>query len=99
MVGGQKGIGLAPLPCTAKHEQAMSEAILHVRGALALELTPGSAAARDALPQREAGELGAAIARDLAKFSPEAATLDLTTAGTHYDPVEDRKSTRLNSSH
>src|SRR3546814_7946205 len=66
----------------------MSEAILHVLGALALELTPGSAAARDALPQREAGELGAAIARDLAKFSPEAATLDLTTAGTHYDPVE-----------
>src|SRR3546814_8849750 len=62
----------------------MSEAILHVLGALALELTPGSAAARDALPQREAGELGAAIARDLAKFSPEAATLDLTTAGTHY---------------
>src|SRR3546814_9688592 len=69
-------------------EQAMSEAILHVLGALALELTPGSAAARDALPQREAGELGAAIARDLAKFSPEAATLDLTTAGAHYDPVE-----------
>src|SRR3546814_8079303 len=61
---------------------------LHVLGALALELTPGSAAARDALPQREAGELGAAIARDLAKFSPEAATLDLTTAGAHYDPVE-----------
>src|SRR3546814_10675903 len=66
----------------------MSEAILHVLGALALELTPGGAAARDALPQREAGELGAAIARDLAKFSPEAAMLDLTTAGTHYDPVE-----------
>src|SRR3546814_6000149 len=66
----------------------MSDAILHVLGALALELTPGSAAARDALPQREAGELGAAIARDLAKFSPEAATLDLTTAGAHYDPVE-----------
>src|SRR3546814_3774282 len=74
---------LAPGPCTANHEQAMSEAILHVLGALALELTPGSAAARDALPQREAGELGAAIARDLAKFSPEAATLDLPTAGAH----------------
>ena len=66
----------------------MSEAILHVLGALALELTPGSAAARDALPQREAGELAAAIARDLAKFSAEAAALDLTTAGAHYDPVE-----------
>src|SRR3546814_8585611 len=81
-------MSLAPGPCTANHEQAMSEAILHVLGALALELTPGSAAARDALPQREAGELGAAIARDLAKFSPEAATLDLTTAGTHYAPFE-----------
>ena len=66
----------------------MSETILHVLGALALELTPGSSAARDALPQREAGELGAAIARDLARFSPEAAALDLTTAGAHYDPVE-----------
>ncbi|HZW17943.1 MAG TPA: hypothetical protein VFF71_03930 [Luteimonas sp.] len=66
----------------------MSKAILHVLGALALELTPGSAAARDALPQREAGELGAAIARDLARFSPQAAALDLTTTGAHYDPVE-----------
>lgn len=66
----------------------MSEPILHVLGALALELTPGSGAARDALPQREAGELAAAMARDLARFAPEAAALDLTTAGAHYDPVE-----------
>src|SRR3546814_5731965 len=66
----------------------MSEAILHVLGALTLELTPCSAAAREALRQREAGELGAAIARELTKFSPEAAALDLTTAGAHYDPVE-----------
>jgi hypothetical protein len=66
----------------------MSKATLHVLGALALELAPGTAAARDALPQREAGELGAAIARDLAKFAPAAATLDLATAGAHYDPVE-----------
>src|SRR5690606_33680047 len=66
----------------------MSEAILHVLGALALELKPGSAAERDALPQREAGELAAAVARDLAKFSPQAAALDLTTTGAHYDPVE-----------
>ena len=66
----------------------MSEPILHVLGALALELTPGSSAARDALPQREAGELGAAMARDLARLAPQAATLDLTTTGAHYDPVE-----------
>jgi hypothetical protein len=66
----------------------MSETILHVLGALALELTPGSSAARDALAQRDAGELAAAMARDLARFAPEAAALDLTTAGAHYDPVE-----------
>src|SRR5690606_34806282 len=66
----------------------MSEAILHVLGALALELKPGAAGGRDALPQREAGDLAAAIARDLAKFSPQAAALDLTIAGAHYDPVE-----------
>ena len=66
----------------------MSKATLHVLGALALELTPGSTAARDALPQREAGELGAAVARDLAKFAPAAAGLDLATTGAHYDPVE-----------
>jgi hypothetical protein len=40
----------------------MSETILHVLGALALELTPGSGAARNALPQREAGLLAAAMA-------------------------------------
>src|SRR5690606_40537932 len=66
----------------------MSETTLHVLGALALELTPGSGAARDALPQREAGELAAAIARDLARFAPDTAALDLTTTGAHYDPVE-----------
>ena len=66
----------------------MSDSKLHVLGALALELAPGSAAGRDALPQREAGALAAAIARDLAGFEPEAATLELTTVGAHYDPVE-----------
>ncbi|HVI59629.1 MAG TPA: hypothetical protein VM619_12275 [Luteimonas sp.] len=66
----------------------MNQPILHVIGALALELAPGSAAARDALPQREAGALGAAIARDLARLDPAAATLELTTVGAHYDPVE-----------
>lgn len=66
----------------------MSETIVHVLGALALELTPGSGAAHDALPQREAGLLAAAMARDLARFAPGAAALDLTTTGAHYDPVE-----------
>lgn len=66
----------------------MNASKLHVLGALALELAPGSAAARDALPQREAGELAAAIARDLAGFEPGAAALELATVGAHYDPVE-----------
>ena len=66
----------------------MSDSILHVLGALALELSPGSSVGRDALPQREAGALGAAIARDLAKFEASAASLELTTVGAHYDPVE-----------
>ena len=66
----------------------MSDSILHVLGALALELAPGSAAGRAALPQHEAGALAAAMARDLAGFEPEAAALELTTVGALYDPVE-----------
>ena len=65
----------------------MSEAI-HMAGALALELAPGSAVARDALAQAEAGALAALLAQDLAAFAPEAATLDLVTVGAHYDAVE-----------
>jgi len=60
----------------------------HVAGALALELAPASGAVRDALAQAEAGALAALIARDLAAFAPEAATLDLVTVGAHYDAVE-----------
>ena len=45
--------------------------------ALALELTPGTRAARAVLDQPTAGQLAALIARDLAKFEPAAALLDL----------------------
>lgn len=79
---------LAPQPCTANQERDMSDTPVHVLGALALELAPGSHAARCALPQREAGLLGTAIARDLATFSPQAAALELSLVGAHYDPVE-----------
>ena len=61
---------------------------LHVLGALALELTGTAPVARDALAQAGAGELAALVARDLAKFAPEAARLELVTVGAHYDPVE-----------
>ena len=61
---------------------------LHVLGALALELTGAAPVARDALAQPEVGALAALVARDLAKFAPEAAQLELVTVGAHYDPVE-----------
>lgn len=59
-----------------------------VLGALALELAPGSAVTRDRLGQAEAGRLGERIAADLARFQPDAALLELTLVGAHYDPVE-----------
>lgn len=63
-------------------------AALHVLGALALELRGGDQVERDALAQAQVGELAALIARDLALFSAEAASLELVTVGAHYDPVE-----------
>lgn len=59
-----------------------------VPGALALELTPGSAVAHDRLAQDEAGALGERIAADLARFCAQAASLDLVLVAAHYDPVE-----------
>jgi len=53
--------------------------------ALALELTPGTQAALD---QPAAGQLAALIARDLAKFEPAAAQLDLAVIAALFDPVE-----------
>jgi len=59
-----------------------------VLGALALELVPGSSAARQAVPQAEAGALAALVAADLAAFAPDAARLDCTMVAAHFDPVE-----------
>ncbi len=59
-----------------------------VRGALALELVPGSQPGRAALRQAEAGALAALVGRDLAALAPDAAALDLVFAGAHYDPAE-----------
>lgn len=63
-------------------------ASLHVLGALALELRGDAPVARQALARHEVGALAELIARDLAGFVPEAASLDLVTVGAHYDPVE-----------
>lgn len=59
-----------------------------VRGALALELVPGSQPGRAALRQAEAGALAGLVGRDLAAFAADAAALDLVFAGAHYDPAE-----------
>jgi hypothetical protein len=61
---------------------------LHVLGALALELRGDAPVARDRLAPTEVGALAALVARDLAKFAPEAATLELVTVGAHFDPIE-----------
>lgn len=59
-----------------------------VRGALALELVPGSQPGRAALRQAEAGALAGLLGRDLATLASDAAALDLVLAGAHYDPAE-----------
>lgn len=59
-----------------------------VRGALALELVPGSQPGRAALRQAEAGMLASLVGRDLAALAADAAGLDLVFAGAHYDPAE-----------
>ncbi len=66
----------------------MGDPSIHILGALALELAPGSVGGRAVLAQREAGALAEAIARDLAGFEPQAAALELTLVGALYDPVE-----------
>ncbi len=59
-----------------------------VRGALALELVPGTQPGHAALDQRQAGALASLVGRDLASFAADAAALDLVFAGAHYDPAE-----------
>ena len=66
----------------------MTDSTVHILGALALELAPGSDTMRDTLAQADAGALAALIAHDLAGFAPEAAALELVTVGAHYDAVE-----------
>ena len=61
---------------------------LHLLGALALELAPGTGAERTSLAQADAGTLAAHMARDLAGFTPAASALQLVTVGAHYDVVE-----------
>lgn len=57
-------------------------------GALALELTPGLQAGRTLVNPERAGALAALAARDLARWVPEAADLDLVLLAGLFDPVE-----------
>lgn len=59
-----------------------------VRGALALELVPGSQPGRAALQHQEASALAERIGRDLATHAPEVRDTDLVVAATHFDPAE-----------
>jgi hypothetical protein len=70
---------------TQKHEPVP---VMNVFGALALELVPDSTCSLDVLTQSQAGTLAAFIAADLARFAAQAASLQLTTVGAHYDAVE-----------
>ncbi len=70
------------------HDPQRNAATMVVRGALALELVPGSQPGRAALGQADAGTLAGLAGRDLATFAADAAGLDLVFAGAHYDPAE-----------
>ena len=70
------------------HNSQKNSPRMVVRGALALELVPGSQPGRAALGQSVAGVLAALVGRDLATFAADAAALDLVFAGAHYDPAE-----------
>lgn len=60
----------------------------HAPGVLALELSPGADAPRDALSQDDAGRLAALLGRDIAALVEGADALDLLFSGVHVDPAE-----------
>lgn len=66
----------------------MPTAPLSSLGAIAVELAPGEAAQRACMTRDKAGELAALLARDLERFAPDVATLDLVLAAGLYDPAE-----------
>jgi hypothetical protein len=66
----------------------MTTAALPCLCVLALELRPGTQAARVAIDPTSAAGLAGGIARDLAEWVPDASALTLALLGAHYDPVE-----------
>lgn len=73
---------------TTPHTSAASARRTHVAGVLALELSPASDIARDALPPADAEELARLIGQDLGTLVEGARTLDLVVAAAHFDPAE-----------
>ena len=63
-------------------------AFTQARGVLALELSPGSAIAHDALQQADAARIAGLAGRDIGALVPEARELDLVFAAAHFDPAE-----------
>src|SRR5690606_27565867 len=70
------------------HHTAAAPPAGNVAGVLALELAPGSAPARDALPQAQAARVVALLGRDLATLEPQVRALGLCLAAGHFDPAE-----------
>lgn len=69
-------------------QMASTVPAMQALGVLAIELTAGGAPPRPALPQAQAGELAACVARDLANLVPAVRNLDLLLAAAHFDPAE-----------
>ncbi|MCC7247615.1 MAG: hypothetical protein IT473_03235 [Lysobacter sp.] len=69
-------------------DNANAAAPFSVLGAVALELTPGTAPRQAALGQTPAAALAQAIALDLATLAPEVSDLDLVLGAAHFDPAE-----------
>lgn len=59
-----------------------------VRGVFALELAGGAEPGRAALAPEQAGELAAAVGRDLAALVDGVSGLELVLAAAHFDPAE-----------
>jgi hypothetical protein len=66
----------------------MPHSVLSFPGALAIELSPGTAPTRAVLAPEAAGALADRVARDLAALVPGAAALDLGLVAALFDPVE-----------
>ncbi len=60
----------------------------HAMLVLALELKPGTQPSHAALGAESAGRLIELVGRDLARFVPQVAALDLVLAAAHFDPAE-----------